>query len=224
MSNTPLFFVPEDESVGEDAQERPPGLLVLCQSIGPNNVLSSELLQQLGLKPATPFAMVMATLDKIEEAVRSRPYNGFSEEEHELHVQQVYYVLATLEQLNREERADAIAACRKKLSLHTYGISSPRTQPLEPVTKLYLHSSELENLFRRGQIKAFFVNRCYLPAEKAEIDSLCDTLQEIGAVAGPKLEELRSRRHRKDEAEFNWPKVRNTCRRAPRPKRMRAHS
>ena len=67
-NQTPLFFFPEEE--GDESGDRrdfPPGLLVLSPAIGPSASLSTNMLKQLGLTPATKFAVVMALLGKVSK-------------------------------------------------------------------------------------------------------------------------------------------------------------
>ena len=79
------------------------------------------MLKQLGLEPATRFGVVMATLKKVagnaESQVLFRPW---TEAEHSAHVQQVVYILVSLEQLSPDERAQAIAECAANCSGFTY--------------------------------------------------------------------------------------------------------
>ena len=212
IHSTPLFFV-QDEEVDGERPEPPPaqtGLLVLCQSIGPNEMLSSDYLKHLGLLPATKFAVVMALLGKVEEAARSR--RGFnrpwSEAEHSMHVAQVQHILFSLESLAPEERQKAMAEARKSLHLHVFSAGEARKQPLEPVTRLYLHSASLQALFEHGRIRASFVNSCYFRGlEKNEVQALEVTLSELGAAAGPKLVESRFWLPWHHEKEYGWGKT-----------------
>ena len=212
---TPLFFVPEGGGdIAEDGSilKPPPGLLVLRRSIGPSEVLSSDMLKQLGLEPATRLALMMATLKKVEEAVRYKVtlFRNWTKSEHELHVQQVVFILESLEALNKENRTQAIAECRKRLSLHIYSTGEARVQPLQLASHLYLHCAALESLFAKGGVSASYVNQCYFrDLEKTDVEQLHETLHEIGAMAGPKLIEQRKSWPWRCEKEYGWPKTRD---------------
>ena len=51
-----------DDGGEEGTLDRPPGVFVLRPEIGPNEVLSSDILKKLGLVPATRFDFVVFTL------------------------------------------------------------------------------------------------------------------------------------------------------------------
>jgi hypothetical protein len=206
VCSRPGFDPPLEQGGSAD---RPPGLFVLRPSIGPNEVLSSDVLKLLGLEPATRLAMVMATLSAVREAAKLKTFRPWTAEEESTHVQQVLYILVSLESLNRDERGSAIDECRKSLSLHVHSVyGEPRMQPLRPVTELYLYSSALEGLFTRGRVESAFVNKCYFrDLDKPDQESLAETLTEIGAAAGPKLVAENIWMHWKDGQQYNWPRT-----------------
>lgn len=187
-NQTPLFFFPEEEDdESGDRRDFPPGLLVLSPAIGPSASLSTDMLRQFGLTPATKFAVVMALLGKVEEnaAHMKARYRPWTDQEHQRHVIQVQYILLALEQMEPEQRSKAITHCRRQLFLHTHAGGAPaRTQPLCLVTDLYIHSSVLAGLFERATINAQFVNTCYLrDFEKEQADSLEVSSSQCGAFA-----------------------------------------
>ena len=118
----PLFYL--DGSI--QPSELPPGVFVLRQSISDSPKLRKDFLVELGLKPTQRMALVEALLEATENHARQ---NRVSAEEHERHVEQVLFILSSLEQLAPGDREKAIKMCSERLALRIDGNDDPYAAP-----------------------------------------------------------------------------------------------